>query len=108
MNSDISKEITVIASFKLKPGTRDSFIRISEKDSEQSLKNEAGCRVFDILIPEKDKNSIVLYEIYSDMAAFDNHKTMPHYLPFIEGTAPLLDGEPEVRLLKNFRKHHHN
>jgi quinol monooxygenase YgiN len=108
MNNNTSEELTVIAVFKLKTGTREKFIAFAQNDSESSLMYEEGCKVFDILIPEEDSSYVVLYEVYSDRAAFDNHKNMPHYFPFIEGTAPLLIGEPDVYILKNLRKHPHN
>ena len=94
----MKKNIIVIAEFNLKPGTREKFIGFASEDSRKSLKNEEGCLVFDILLPEKEEDKVVLYEIYSDRTSFDNHKDMPHYMPFIEGTTPLLATEPTVQL----------
>ena len=106
MKNNTATEITVIARFSLKTGTREEFITFASEDSEKSLKNEKGCTAFDILVPEEDDHSVVLYEIYTDRDAFNNHKNMPHYQPFIDGTTPLLNGEPDVRIFKNLSTHY--
>ena len=47
-----------------------------------STGTEAGCRRFDVIEPANDPDSVLLYEIYDDRAAFDAHVASPHYASF--------------------------
>jgi len=54
------------------------------------LRDEAGCRQFDVVIPDRDADRIVLYEIYDDAAAFEIHKKTPHFASFDRESAPFV------------------
>lgn len=43
-----------------------------------SLRDEPGCHQFDVCFAE-DGARCFLYEVYDDIAAFDAHRTMPHF-----------------------------
>ena len=45
---------------------------------------EEGCHRFDIHQEAKDPTLFLLIEIYADEAAFELHRTSPHYLQFRE------------------------
>ncbi|WP_303856310.1 putative quinol monooxygenase [Salinicola salarius] len=92
-----STHFVVIAEFRIKPGQVPAFLALAHNDASESLTNEEGCLAFDVLTPEGSEDIVVLHEVYRDRAAFEHHMQMPHYPPFKEGTAPLLDGEPSVR-----------
>ncbi|MGN8157378.1 putative quinol monooxygenase [Salinisphaera sp. RV14] len=87
----------VIAEFTVKPEQREAFLDHAHEDARQSLTNEPGCHQFDVLVPEDGGNVVVLHEAYTDRAAFDAHRRMPHYQPFKDSTAPLLATDPVVR-----------
>lgn len=87
----------VIAEFAIRPGQREAFVEHAREDARQSLTNEQGCHQFDVLVPEDADDRVVLHEVYTDRAAFETHTRMPHYQPFKDATAPLLDAEPVVR-----------
>lgn len=94
------KQFVVIAEFQVKSGELDAFLALAHNDASESLANESGCHQFDVLLPEEGGNTVVLHEVYSDREAFEHHTQMPHYAPFKEGTAPMIEGEPSVRFFK--------
>ncbi|WP_110670532.1 putative quinol monooxygenase [Salinicola halophilus] len=94
--SDTS-QFVVIAEFSIKPGQVPAFLALAHNDANESLANEEGCLSFEVLTPEGSEDLVVLHEVYRDRAAFEHHMSMPHYAPFKEGGAPLLEGEPKVR-----------
>ena len=65
--------------FRLKAGTFDRFRKLIVENARASLRGEAGCRQFDVVIPDGDADRVVLYEIYDDAAAFEAHKRTPHF-----------------------------
>lgn len=74
----------VLVEFRLKPGTRDRFIEVAKADAEASVRDEPGCRRFDLLLLEDEPDMVWLYEIYADRAAFDAHLETPHLKRFQE------------------------
>jgi len=72
----------VMVDFRLKPGTSDRFRQLIDENARASVRDEAGCRQFDVVVPEGQADRIVLYEIYDDRAAFDAHMKTPHFASF--------------------------
>ena len=88
--------ITVL--FRLSPGTEDRFLALVNANAEASVRDEPGCLLFDVLVPngETDGPSVFLYEIYTDRAALAHHVTTRHYRDFDAATRDLVTGK-EVR-----------
>lgn len=72
----------IVVEFRLKPGTFESFRRLIVENARASVRDEPGCRRFDVLVPEGDRETVVLYEIYDDRAAFQAHLKTPHFAVF--------------------------
>ena len=75
-----------IVHVKVKPEFVDDFIRASEKNHLQSVK-EAGNLRFDILQKEGEPSEFSLYEAYADKASSAAHKETAHYLEWRETVA---------------------
>ena len=39
-----------------------------------------GASMFDVCTDAGEPNTVFLYELYDDLAAFEAHQTMPHYI----------------------------
>src|SRR5256885_5806283 len=52
-----------------------------------------------VLQDEKDENVYYFFEVYTDQAALDAHRTMPHYAVW-RGAAETLDGPTEATRCK--------
>lgn len=77
--------------FRLKPGSRGEFRRLIDENARTSVREEPGCRQFDVLEPPKEQDRVVLYEIYDDRAAFEAHLKSAHFRSFNEASAPLVN-----------------
>jgi quinol monooxygenase YgiN len=77
----------LIVSFDLAEEAGDAFRSLVKANAADSLRLEPGCLRFDVLTSEDGASpQVVLYEIYTDRAAFDRHLAMPHYLDFDQRT----------------------
>ena len=72
----------IIVEFDLLEGSFDLFHQEVMKNAGASKSEEPGCQVFDVLIPNKAKNRIVLYEVYDSEAAFQEHLMTRHFKDF--------------------------
>lgn len=87
----------IIVDFRLEPGARASFRPLMDANACASVREEPGCRRFDVVEPEGEPDRILLYEIYDDAAAFDVHCRMPHFLSFDAESAPLVREKHVIR-----------
>jgi autoinducer 2-degrading protein len=72
----------VTVEFRVKPGALDGFLGLVTENARLSVRTEPGCRQFDVVVPRGSNNSVFLFEIYDDEAAFESHKTTVHFGEF--------------------------
>lgn len=80
----------IIVDFKLKPGMRAAFRTLIDINANTSVREEPGCRRFDVLEPAGEDDRIVLYEIYDSRADLDAHVAAKHYKAFDKASASLV------------------
>jgi len=86
----MSGGFVIVVDFRIKPGQMAAFRTLIDDNAKTSVKDEKGCRRFDVCADRKDANRILLYEIYDNRAAFDLHLKTPHFAIFNEASAPLV------------------
>jgi len=74
----------------------DDFIKASIADGSSSLRHEPGCHRFDIIQDETNPKLFAFTEVYTDEAAFEHHKTTPHFAQWDAAVKNMLDGAFEV------------
>lgn len=72
--------VTVI--FECHEGKGSEFRPLVEKQAMLSMREEEGCRQFDVSFHEKFPDIFFLYEIYDDQDAFQKHLETYHYNDF--------------------------
>ena len=68
--------------------------------AEGSVKNEPGCRRFDIIQDSTDPSLFAFCEIYDDEDAFKAHTTYDHFKVWAEATKEFYAAETEVSFCK--------
>ncbi len=58
------------------------FLERVRQQARDSLGLETGCHVFDVCISAERDNYVLLYEVYTDRAAFDTHLASAHFHDF--------------------------
>ena len=94
----------VCVEFEIMPRHLDDFLAAMLKNAAQSHSLEAGCQQFDVCQGQQNPNTVFLYEIYDDEAAFEAHKAARHYHEFNHA----IDGmvvKKSVRFLQNISHH---
>jgi (4S)-4-hydroxy-5-phosphonooxypentane-2,3-dione isomerase len=83
----------VIVDFRLKPGALAAFRPLIDANARTSAQSEPGCHRFDVVEPEGETDRVLLYEIYTDRAAFEAHMRTSHFLGFDAESAALVAGK---------------
>lgn len=69
----------LIVTLKVRPESRDDFLRAIAANAEASVRDEPGCRRFDVCQDQDHAESFILYEVYEDAGAFEEHRRTPHF-----------------------------
>lgn len=80
----------IMVDFRLKPGSLKAFRALIDENAAMSCATEAGCRRFDVLEPREGGDRVILYEIYDDRAAFEEHIKTAHFHKFNTASMPLV------------------
>ncbi|WP_412051407.1 putative quinol monooxygenase [Hoeflea sp. Naph1] len=86
----------VVVTFKIKPGQMAQFLPLILENGRASRETETGCHQFDVCHDEALPDTVFLYEVYSDLAAFDTHRATPHFQKFGEAGGQMIEAK-EVR-----------
>ena len=70
----------VTVTFRIVPGQMEAFMPLMRDNAQTSVRDEPECLQFDICTDTGQPDTVFLYELYDDLAAFEAHQTMPHYL----------------------------
>ena len=87
----------IMVDFRLKRGVHTEFRRMIDSNARASVRDEPGCRRFDVVEPQGEPGRILLYEIYDDETAFEEHRRAGHYLAFDAESAPLVEAKHVTR-----------
>lgn len=71
-------KFAIVATFEVAEGRIDDFLPLLMAHRDRCLKDEPGTLRFDVLRPRAEGNSVLLYEVYADDAAFQVHWNGPH------------------------------
>ena len=88
----------IIVEFTLHEDAVQKFIPQMLANAKASLDREPGCERFDVHHVAGQTHQIVLYEIYRNKAAFDEHLKTRHFLEFNAATAPLIKDKKLMQL----------
>jgi len=80
----------IFVTIKLKPRSLKAYLGHIQLDAEGALKDEPGCQMFHILLPEEGGDVVHLYEVYDSEDAFNNHQKTPHFTKYIRDTEALV------------------
>ena len=82
----------IFAEIKLKPDCLDAYIPLIKYDAEHALRDEPGCKLFHILLPEESSGDVVLlYEVYESEEDFKAHQQTPHFTHYFKETESLVE-----------------
>ena len=88
----------VTVEFRIESGQMKRFLPLILENAE-----EPGCQLFDVCTDPAAPDTVFLYEVYDDEAAFQAHLAAPHYARF-DAAAKALVADKQVRILERLSK----
>jgi quinol monooxygenase YgiN len=59
-------KFAIVATIKTTPGKRDEYLKHLRSHSQRCLATEPGTLKFEILVPKKEADRVMLYEVYAN------------------------------------------
>ena len=72
----------VLVEFTTHPQHFSNFLERVQQQARDSLELEPDCHVFDVCTSPEREHYVLLYEVYTDKAAFDAHLASAHFYDF--------------------------
>ena len=70
-------KFAIVATIKTAPGKRNEYLKHLKAHAQRCLATEPGTLKFEILLPQEETDTIMLYEVYASREAFEAHWTGP-------------------------------
>jgi quinol monooxygenase YgiN len=74
---------------RIRPESVDAFMQ-KLAENAAAARGEPGCRQFDVVVDPADPAHVMLYEVYDDEKAFEEHQQRPAFKKYISEAVPLL------------------
>jgi quinol monooxygenase YgiN len=79
------------------------FLPLMHGNARASVAEEAGCQQFDVCTDDASPNSVFLYELYDDKAAFQSHLKSGHFVKFDAETSGMIASKEVTTFSKVLR-----
>ncbi len=90
----MTQRLVILVEFTLPAARLARFLELVQANARQSLASEPGCRCFDVSTAQGDgEPTVLLYEIYDDLAAFQAHLALDHVKAFLAVAKTLVTGQ---------------
>jgi quinol monooxygenase YgiN len=68
---------SIVATIKTVPGKREEYLKHLKAHAQRCLATEPGTLKFEILVPQEEADTVMLYEVYASPDAFKAHWNGP-------------------------------
>ena len=86
---------------KIKAEHLDAFVRNVRLHARKS-NSEPGCVRYEVLQDSSDPQTVCLYEVFVDEAAFSAHRTAPYYVEWMQMSREWRHAEQRIRHVLDF------
>jgi len=66
-------KLAIVASIETVPGKREEYLKHLKVHAQRCLATEPGTLKFEILVPQEEADTVMLYEVYASPEAFEAH-----------------------------------
>ena len=92
-------KLAILATFEIEPGQKSNVLPLFKAHAERCIKGESGTLQFDILQPINEDNKVMIYEVYQDEAALEEHRNGPYFKKIVEDTNGMIKNMSPIRCL---------
>lgn len=96
----------ITVEFEVQKGKMPEFLEMVKAQARTSLEEEPLCYRFDVCRPQGESDSVFLYEVYRDSAAFEKHLKTSHFADFDRNSGGMINNKSVRKMDKIWKKAH--
>lgn len=85
--------LIVLVRLRIAPERMHDFLPLMQSNARLSRETEPGCHHFDVAQDPERPGEVLLYEVYTDRAAFDAHLASAHFKLFDAASADMVQSK---------------
>lgn len=93
---DAPEPYVMMVEYTIDEANIDKVVDLLSELQLQTLENEEGCVVFDVLLGEEDASKIFIYESYESHEAYKKHTNSPYYKKIVPQKLKALIKEEKI------------
>ena len=96
---DTAGLFVLIVQLEIVPSELENFKAAITENAQASVRDEPGCREFNVVIEKENASHLLLFEIYENAQAFAAHQASPHFKQYAAATARMIKSSKRVELI---------
>jgi quinol monooxygenase YgiN len=81
------------------PSELENFRAAIKENGQAAVREEPGCRQFNIASQKDDPTRILLFEVYDNAEAFAAHQATPHFKKYAATTANMVKSRKRIEMI---------
>lgn len=84
--------VALVLELEVAPGKKSAFVARAAEHRETVVRNELGCKRFDVLTSEDEPDKVFLYAVYANRSALETHFSTSYTRHFLDGIDEMVTG----------------
>ena len=81
------------------PSELENFRAAIKENGQAAVREEPGCRQFNIASQKDEPTRILLFEVYDNAEAFAAHQATPHFKKYAAATASMVKSRKRIEMI---------
>ena len=81
------------------PSELENFRAAIKENGQAAVREEPGCRQFNIASQKDESTRILLFEVYDNAEAFAAHQATPHFKKYAAATAKMVKSRKRIEMI---------
>ena len=91
--------VVVAVELEIVPSELEKFKAAIAENGAACVREEPGCRMFNIAFAKDDPNRVLLFEVYDNAEAIATHQAAPHFKKYMAATKDMIKSRKRTEMV---------
>jgi autoinducer 2-degrading protein len=88
----------LVVELEIFPSEIENFKKAISENGQTAVREEPGCRQFNIAFQRTDPNRVMLFEVYDNAEAFAAHQASAHFKKYAAATSSMVKSRKRIEM----------
>jgi len=89
----------LVVELEIVPSELENFKAAIKENGQAAVRDEPGCREFNIVFEKDNPSRVLLFEVYDNAAAFAAHQASAHFKKYAAATANMIKSRKRIEMV---------